>query len=85
MVFSLISIVRMRDKIQERDYMRPYDDGGVPLSQIETTTQTPLTRSVSQEGGHSYLLVFVEGPGGEDKFNEFVSILPDTSQVKTEC
>ncbi|KAF4956307.1 hypothetical protein FGADI_3884 [Fusarium gaditjirri] len=74
---SLISIVRMREAIHKRDYMRTYDDGGVPLGQIETATQTPPVHSVSAKGGHSYLLVFGLGLPDKDRFNEF---LPGSSR-----
>lgn len=33
--------------------MRTYDDGGVPVMQIETATQTPTIHSVSANEGHS--------------------------------
>ncbi|KAG5799669.1 hypothetical protein H9Q69_001299 [Fusarium xylarioides] len=43
--FSLKAIVRMRDAIGERDYMRPYDHGGVVIDQFETKTLTPRDHS----------------------------------------
>ncbi|KAF5606531.1 uncharacterized protein FSUBG_5928 [Fusarium subglutinans] len=70
--FSLISVVRMRDTIHERDYMRIYDDGGIPVMQIESATQTPPIHSLSSKGGHSYLLVFGMGPEEGGNAKEFL-------------
>ncbi|KAF5682945.1 hypothetical protein FCIRC_4665 [Fusarium circinatum] len=70
--FSLISVVRMRDTVHERDYMRIYDDGGIPVMQIESATQTPPIHSLSSKGGHSYLLVFGMGPEEGGNAKEFL-------------
>ncbi|KAF5980623.1 hypothetical protein FBULB1_5091 [Fusarium bulbicola] len=70
--FSLISVIRMRDTIHERDYMRLYDDGGIPVMQIESATQTPPIHSLSSKGGHSSLLGFGMGPEAGGNAKEFL-------------